>query len=97
MPTDVQSSQSSNISARKKQATPAYNDGSEEFSSESERDNTKTNLHIPSSETADGKEKVLTTEELRQGHTGDHVRHILYLSTIGAVIGLIVIYAAATV
>ncbi|MCI5047323.1 MAG: hypothetical protein MRY59_07460 [Aquisalinus sp.] len=78
-------------------ATPAYEGETDEQKSKAEQENTATRLSIPASETADGKEKTLTTEELRQGHTGDHVRHILYLSTIGAVIGLILIYAAATV
>ncbi len=77
-------------------ATPAYEAETVEQKSEAEQENTATRLSIPASETADGEEKTLTTEELRQGHTGDHVRHILYLSTIGAIIGLIVIYAAAT-
>ena len=34
----------------------------------------------------------LTTEEVRQGHVGDHVRHILFLSFAGAAIAMGVAY-----
>lgn len=49
-----------------------------------ELENKKTRLMVEPSETASGHAEERTTEEVRQGHTGDHVRYILALSAIGA-------------
>lgn len=34
------------------------------------------------------KQEIRTTEQIRQGHTGDHVRYILRISTVAAIIGI---------
>lgn len=43
-------------------------------------------IHIAESETAGHRQIDLTTEQVRQGHTGDHVRYILMTSTFGVVV-----------
>lgn len=60
--------------------------------SRAEAQNTRTEIHVSASETASGEEEELTTEEVRQGHTGNHVRYILALSFIGAAAALFLIY-----
>lgn len=44
------------------------------------RDNRESHLHVSPGETASHEPEDLTTEEVRQGHTGDHVRYILAFS-----------------
>ncbi len=52
---------------------------------EAEAENTISEITVPAGDTATGREEARTTEEARQGHTGDHVRYILGLSLAGAV------------
>lgn len=56
---------------------------------EEDKENTATTLNVDGSETADGRDVKLTAQEVRQGHTGDHVRKILAISGIGAAIALL--------
>lgn len=49
-----------------------------------EMENKAARLTVGAEETASGHAEERTTQEVRQGHTGDHVRYILVLSAIGA-------------
>lgn len=55
-------------------------------------ENNATHIRVSGEETADGRPVELSAEDVRQGHTGDHLRAILALSGIGAVIALVVLY-----
>ncbi|MGE0408170.1 MAG: hypothetical protein AB7P23_02780 [Amphiplicatus sp.] len=57
-----------------------------------ERQNTDSAILVPAEDTATGVTTGLTTEQVRQGHTGDHVRYILALSTLGIVVAFAVVY-----
>lgn len=59
----------------------------------SEVENTSDSIRVSDHETADGQPGSLTTEEVRQGHTGDHVRYILIASIAGAVIMMAIVAA----
>jgi hypothetical protein len=52
-----------------------------------EAENTDDTLRVANRETANATAEKLTTEQVRQGHTGDHVRYILAASITG--IGII--------
>ncbi len=54
--------------------------------------NTDDTLRVAEEETADGSTEHLTTEEVRQGHTGDHVRYILMASGAGIVAVFLIVY-----
>jgi hypothetical protein len=41
---------------------------------------------VPGADTATAHDECRTTEEVRQGHTGDHVRYILMFSFTGIVL-----------
>lgn len=43
-------------------------------------------IHVAGSETASHAQVDLTAEQVRQGHTGDHVRYILAASIAGVII-----------
>lgn len=51
----------------------------------SEVDNKASTIHVSSEETAGATAEDLTAEEVRQGHTGDHVRYVLLASFAGAI------------
>lgn len=71
------------------QATPVGAKKPNKTSAEAE--NTDGVLHVASEETAAPVGKKLTTEEVRQGHTGDHVRYILIFSISGILAVLVVL------
>lgn len=58
-----------------------------------EAENTADTIHVASEETAGPRAEDLTTEEVRQGHTGDHVRYILLASVAGAVFLMAILIA----
>lgn len=49
-------------------------------------------LHSPASETASGHEEDRTVQDVRQGHTGDHVRYVLGISFALVVVALFAAY-----
>ncbi len=51
--------------------------------SSAEAQNTDATLRVANEDTAAPVSEKRTTEEVRQGHTGDHVRYILIASTAG--------------
>jgi hypothetical protein len=53
-----------------------------------EKENTDATMTVDGNETATSTSQTRTTEEVRQGHTGDHVRYILLFSSAGALIVL---------
>ncbi|WDI32810.1 hypothetical protein PUV54_06315 [Hyphococcus flavus] len=57
-----------------------------------EAENSADTLRVGNSDTASDSAEKLTTEEVRQGHTGDHVRYILAASVAGAVILITIAY-----
>ncbi|WOI54060.1 hypothetical protein [Parvularcula sp. LCG005] len=64
---------------------------------EAEKQNTDTAFVVPNSETASNHSETRTTQDVRQGHTGDHVRQILIYSSVAAfvcLIGAYLIFAA---
>lgn len=58
-----------------------------------EAENTAEAIRVSDDETADGQPETLTAEEVRQGHTGDHVRYILMASIAGAVFVMAIVVA----
>lgn len=66
---------------------PKHDDGSH-----TDPENEATEIEVPASETADHREADLTAEEVRQGHTGDHVRIILLASLGGVAIVFLIVY-----
>ena len=66
------------------QATTAYEAGPKPVEkSPEEAENTDSALRVANEDTASPVSEKLTTEEVRQGHTGDHVRYILMASIAG--------------
>lgn len=61
--------------------------------SKTEKQNTDETLEVSSEDTAEAAPAKRTTEEVRQGHTGDHVRYILIISFLGALAALFVLYS----
>jgi hypothetical protein len=59
-----------------------------------ERENVAEHIHVSPEEAASGHEETRTTEEVRQGHTGDHMRYILAGSLAAIVIVFAVVYFA---
>jgi hypothetical protein len=59
---------------------------------EAERENTETQIHVSADEAASHHQEDRTTEQARQGHTGDHVRYILGFSILGIVVAFIAAY-----
>lgn len=59
---------------------------------EAEKENTAEELEISNRDTSKPYPEKKTTEEVRQGHTGDHVRYILAISFIGALAALFALY-----
>ncbi|WP_425410531.1 hypothetical protein [Hyphococcus sp.] len=57
-----------------------------------EAENTDATMTVTDDETSKPAAEHLTTEEVRQGHTGDHVRYILATSVVGIVIVFAVVY-----
>ena len=57
---------------------------------EAEQQN-REHVTVPAEDTASGRTEDHTAEEVRQGHTGDHVRYILGLS----IAGLVIVFAIA--
>lgn len=57
-----------------------------------ESENYEDTLRVADSETAAPHPERLTTAEVRQGHTGDHVRYILGFSIAGVLVALFLIY-----
>lgn len=57
-----------------------------------EQENTDDEIRVARSETAAKTAQTRTTEEVRQGHTGDHLRYILLTSIAGIVAIFLVIY-----
>ncbi|WP_428407308.1 hypothetical protein [Hyphococcus sp.] len=62
-------------------------------SSSEEAENTEDTLRVANEETAAPVPETKTTEEVRQGHTGDHVRYILMYSTVGILIVFAILLA----
>lgn len=58
---------------------------------DAESENTESEITVPAVDTASGREEERTTEQARQGHTGDHVRYILIVS----ITGLVIVFAIA--
>ena len=58
-----------------------------------EAENTDDSVSVSGSETNDGLPERRTTEQVRQGHTGDHVRYILLASVAGAVFVMAILIA----
>lgn len=56
--------------------------------SPAEKENNDATMTVDENETATSSSQKRTTEEVRQGHTGDHVRYILVFSSAGALIAL---------
>lgn len=64
--------------------TTTYDAGSKPVEkSPEEAENTDATLRVSNEDTASPVSERRTTEEVRQGHTGDHVRYILMASTAG--------------
>lgn len=59
---------------------------------DAERENTDSEIVVPAVDTASGRKEERTTQEVRQGHTGDHLRYILALSITGLVIVFAIVY-----
>ncbi|MEX6632775.1 hypothetical protein [Hyphococcus lacteus] len=57
-----------------------------------EAENTSDEIHVTNSETAQPTPADRTTEEVRQGHTGDHLRYILGYSVAGIVVVFTIVY-----
>lgn len=57
-----------------------------------EPENTRDEIEVPEGEAASPGPTELTTEEVRQGHTGDHVRYILMFSFAGIVAAFLIVY-----
>ncbi len=64
-----------------------------ESSSPEEAENTDSTLRVANEDTAAPVSETKTTEEVRQGHTGDHVRYILMYSTVGILIVFAILLA----
>lgn len=84
---------------RSEQTGKAQGEGSEEDSlldhpadPEEEAQNTEATIHVDEDDTAKRGEAERTVEEVRQGHTGDHVRYILLYSLIGIVAVMAISY-----
>lgn len=59
---------------------------------EAERENIEEELHISGADTSTGLPEDKTTQEVRQGHTGDHVRYILAASIFAIAVAFAIIY-----
>lgn len=59
---------------------------------EAELENTSTAIHVSSGESATGDQADRTAEQVRQGHTGDHLRYILRYSMLGLVVVFVIAY-----
>lgn len=57
-----------------------------------EEENTGDTLRVTNDETAGATDEIRTTQDVRQGHTGDHVRYILAASIAGIVIIFAIVY-----
>ncbi len=69
------------------------NTGAQTRKDPAEAENTEDCVSVSGSETNDGRPETRTTEEVRQGHTGDHVRYILLASVAGAVFVMAILIA----
>ncbi|MBB5517626.1 hypothetical protein [Amphiplicatus metriothermophilus] len=49
-------------------------------------------LHVSADETANREPADLTAEQVRQGHTGDHLRYILAASLAGGAAAVFAVY-----
>ncbi|GAB4528509.1 MAG: hypothetical protein Kow00133_17390 [Amphiplicatus sp.] len=49
-------------------------------------------LHVSAGETASHEPADLTAEQVRQGHTGDHLRYILAASLAGGAAAIFAVY-----
>lgn len=58
-----------------------------------EKENVDETLDVSKHETSGPHSEKRTTEEVRQGHTGDHVRYILGISFVGVLVALFALYA----
>ena len=66
------------------QSTKAYESGATPVKkSADEAENTDAELSVANEDTASPFPEKRTTEEVRQGHTGDHVRYVLLASIAG--------------
>jgi len=64
----------------------------ESQTSPAEQENTEDTVTVSEGETAESAKKTRTTQDVRQGHTGDHMRYVLGISFIGVVIALFAVY-----
>lgn len=55
-------------------------------------ENTATSITVEAADSATGSDVRRTAEEVRQGHTGDHLRGILAVSLIGVVALFLTVY-----
>lgn len=76
--------------SHKPKTSPAYKEGTPQTPNEAE--NIDDTLCVADDETAGPTPECRTTEEVRQGHTGDHVRYILAASITGIVIIFAIVY-----
>lgn len=60
---------------------------------QAEAENTEDSMAVSGGETDDGSPETRTTEDIRQGHTGDHVRYILLASVAGTVFVMAILVA----
>ena len=58
-----------------------------------EAENTDDTMHVSRDDAAGVHSEELTTEQVRQGHTGDHVRYILMASVAGAILVMAIVIA----
>ena len=56
-----------------------------------EAENTEDTLRVPNSETASHTSEQRSVQEVRQGHTGDHMRYILIASIAGAIAVMVIL------
>ena len=61
---------------------------------DAEAQNTADTLRVANEDTASAFPEERTVEEVRQGHTGDHLRYILALSVAGIVLVFVIVYFA---
>ena len=73
--------------------TPGPRPAENPASSPEEAENTESSIRVANEDTAAPVPETKTTEEVRQGHTGDHVRYILMFSTVGILIVFAILLA----
>ncbi len=65
---------------------------SHEPDTKQEAENTDDEITVANKDTAKPHPAKRTTQEVRQGRTGDHLRYILMYSVAGVVVGFAIVY-----